>query len=42
MNIFLSRKMLQVIKNIELQEKIANIHLKNIAPLQKSALGYAS
>ena len=40
MNIFLSRKMLQVIKNIELQVKIANIHFKNIAPPHKSAVGY--
>ena len=32
--------MIQVIKNIELQAKIANIHFKCIAPTHKSAVGY--
>ena len=39
MNIFQSRRMLQVIRNIELQVKIDHIHFENIAPPHKIALG---
>ena len=37
---FLSRKMLQVINNIELQVKITNIHFKKLHFHKKTAAGY--